>query len=232
MNGYIFNCNKCGSQNELFRFICKKCGHTFHNKIANIEFTSALTKLIESPRSGFEEIIQAENKNFIWIVFSIFSIKLLINIHLLFPVEVYGNIFNLFQQMVLSLLVAVFLAFTFAIVIKKVTAKKVEIRIRDLLAVISYSQFPLLFGLIILFPLEIVLFGEFLFSRNPSPFFVRPTFAYLFSVFEVAILFWQLTIMSIGLNLLGNNKTAMITFSLLYLIMTHLLLFAILFFAR
>lgn len=232
MKNYVFNCNECGTQNELFRFICKKCGNTFHNKIANIEFTSVLPKLIETPRNGFEEIIQAENKNFMWIALSLFSIKLLINIHLLFPVEVYGNIFNLFQQLILSLLIAAVVAVTFAFAIKKVNAKRIEIRIRDLLAVISYSQIPFLFGLIILFPLEIVLFGEFLFSRNPSPFFVKPTFAYLFSALEIAILFWHLTIMNIGLSFFGNNKTIMFSVSLLYLIMTHLLLFTILFFAR
>lgn len=216
----------------MFRFICKKCGNTFHNKIPNIEFTSVFTKLIESPRSGFEEIIQAENKNFIWIVLSLFSIKLLINVHLLFPAEIYGNIFNLFQLVILSLFAAVILAFVLAVVIKKSTVPKVEIRIKDLLAVISYSQIPWLFGLIILFPLEIVLFGKFLFSRNPSPFFVKPTFAYLFSVLEFAILLWQFTIMNIGISFFVNNRTMMISFSLLYFISTHLLLFAILYFAR
>ena len=56
----------------------------------------------------------------------------------------------------------------------------IPLRFKDTFALIIYSQIPYLFGLIILFPLELVIFGDYLFSKNPSPFTIKGTLAYLF----------------------------------------------------
>jgi hypothetical protein len=64
-------------------------------------------------------------------------------------------------------------------------------RFKDNLAVIIYSQMPIIFALIILFPLEIVIFGEYLFSTNPSPFQIKSTIAYVFFSVEILLFLWS-----------------------------------------
>lgn len=225
MSGYIFSCESCNSENELFRFSCKICGNTFHNKIANIDFTSAFVKLIEAPSSGFREIIQAENKNFIWVILLIASIKILINLHLIFPLQIEATNFSLFQQLVLSFLIIVALSLLLSFAIKNFFAKKYTIRFNDLLAVTAYSQLVYIITLAVFFPLEIVLFGEFLFSRNPSPFFVKETFAYLFSSLELIAIAWQIVLMTIGIKIFVGNKTTAALIAILFLVAVHSILY-------
>ncbi|MCW9065325.1 MAG: hypothetical protein OQJ78_03440, partial [Ignavibacteriaceae bacterium] len=45
--------------------------------------------------------------------------------------------------------------------------------------------------LIILFALELVIFGDYLFSKNPTPFTIKGTLSYLFLALEIAIVLWS-----------------------------------------
>jgi len=70
-------------------------------------------------------------------------------------------------------------------------AYNIYLRFKDTLALIIYSQIPYLFGLIILFSLELVIFGDYLFSKNPTPFTIKSTLSYLFLALEFAIALWS-----------------------------------------
>jgi hypothetical protein len=60
------------------------------------------------------------------------------------------------------------------------------------LALIIYSQIPVLFGLFILFPLELVIFGDYLFTLNPTPFVIKGNIAYFFLVLEIGLILWSI----------------------------------------
>jgi hypothetical protein len=68
----------------------------------------------------------------------------------------------------------------------------IYLRFKDTFAIIIYSQIPYLFGLVILFTLELVLFGDYLFSKNPTPFIIKGFLAYLFLILEVGIIIWSI----------------------------------------
>ena len=68
----------------------------------------------------------------------------------------------------------------------------IKIRFKDTLALIVYSQIPFLFGLFILFPLELVIFGDYLFTLNPSPFVIKGNITYFFLVLEIGLVFWSI----------------------------------------
>jgi uncharacterized protein with PQ loop repeat len=69
---------------------------------------------------------------------------------------------------------------------------EVNIRIKDTFALIIYSQIPFLFGLFILFPLELVILGDYLFSMNPTPFIIKGSIAYFFISIEIGLVIWNI----------------------------------------
>jgi hypothetical protein len=68
----------------------------------------------------------------------------------------------------------------------------ISLRFKDTFALIVYSQVPFVFGLVVLFILEIVIFGDYLFSLNPNPFVIKGVIAYLFLSLEFGIFFWSI----------------------------------------
>ena len=63
---------------------------------------------------------------------------------------------------------------------------------KDTFSLLVYSQIPYLFGLVILFTLELVIFGDYLFSKNPTPFTIKGSISYLFFTLEIAIVIWSI----------------------------------------
>jgi hypothetical protein len=65
-------------------------------------------------------------------------------------------------------------------------------RFKDTFSIIIYSQLPLVFGLVILFMLEVVIYGDYLFSLNPNPFVIKGIITYLFLFLEIGIIIWSI----------------------------------------
>jgi hypothetical protein len=88
-------------------------------------------------------------------------------------------------------------------------------RAKDIFSILSYSLVPYLFALIVLFPLELFFFGQYLFSRNPSPFVIKETTAYVMLVLEILMVVWSLFLMIMALFTLTKNKFYSVTMGIL-----------------
>jgi hypothetical protein len=69
---------------------------------------------------------------------------------------------------------------------------EINIRYKDTLALIIFSQIPFLFGLLVLFPLELVIFGDYLFSLNPTPFTIKGSITYFILMIEIGLVIWSI----------------------------------------
>jgi hypothetical protein len=69
---------------------------------------------------------------------------------------------------------------------------EINIRFKDTLALIIFSQIPFLFGLLVLFTLELVIFGDYLFSLNPTPFTIKGSLTYFFLMIEIGLVIWSI----------------------------------------
>ena len=165
-------CPNCNTENPFYNSNCSKCRNYLRDRIYNLDLWSILSLLIESPSEAFKRIIFAEHKNFILFILLFVTIKYLINTRFVSMVTI-GK-FESTVEIFLSYLIV-----------------HSSVRFKDTVALIIYSQIPFLFGLIILFTLELIIFGDYLFSTNPSPFIIKSTLAYLFSGLEVGIILWS-----------------------------------------
>jgi NADH:ubiquinone oxidoreductase subunit K len=151
--------------------------------------------LIEAPTKAFRTIIFSEHKNFILFILFFVSIKYLINARFISMVSV-GEFqstigLQLSYLIVLGITLSYFIIFS---LIYKSLRKRNEINIRykDTFALIIYSQIPFLFGLFILFPLELVILGDYLFSMNPTPFIIKGSITYFFLSIEIGLVIWSI----------------------------------------
>ncbi len=188
-------CPNCNSENPFYNSICSGCKYYLRDRIYNLDLWTVISLLIESPTKAFRTIIFSEHKNFILFILFFVSIKYLINARFISMISV-GEFqstigLQISYLIVLGIILIYFIIFSF---IHKSLSKKNEvyIRFKDTFALIIYSQIPFLFGLFILFPLELVILGDYLFSMNPTPFIIKGNITYFFLAIEIGLVIWSI----------------------------------------
>jgi len=188
-------CKNCNTENPYYNLICTNCKSFLQKRIHNIDLWYTLGKLIESPVEGFRSIVRAEHKNFILFISILVSIKLLLDIMFISVfVEGEGNAYHNFFLHLL-IVTGLFIAFILLYSILFFILNKIfglSTGIRDNYSILTFSFFPHIFGLVLLFPIELIVFGNYLFSIDPSPFMINETLAYTLLSFEILIILWSI----------------------------------------
>ena len=221
-------CHNCQTENPFYKLICENCKSYIRDRVYNIDLGNIIARLIENPTSGFKTIIFSEHKNFLvfLILFSVLKFEIdSVFISLYFQKEIISlSNFAVGYLGLLLILTAVFILFSYLV---NFLNKKLgyETRVKDNFSIYIYSFLPHLFALIILFPLELVMFGEYLFSTNPSPFAIKEFIAYTLLILEFLIIIWSffLTIMA------HYTQTKNVLYSIIITIIYQSLLFFILY---
>lgn len=187
-------CSSCSNENPPYVHICENCNSFIRDRVYNIDLWNLIGLLIESPGKAFKLIVYSEHKNFISFVLLLITVKFLVNARFISLVSL-GS-FNPTTALYLSYIIVlvsltVFLilySYCFTFVNKFLNIKT---RFRDNFSVLLYSLIPNVFGIIFLFVIELVVFGGYLFSVNPSPFVVKEFIAYLFAGAELSLIIWS-----------------------------------------
>lgn len=223
-------CSSCSTANPPFEYICKKCNSFIRSRVYNIDLWKTTGLLVESPNKAFREIVFSEHKNFVVFILLLVAAKLLVDIRFISLLTMGG--FNVTTGLIFSYLIVVGVLFLilllFSFLMKFVfQSYKIETRLRDNLAVLIYSLIPHVFGIIFLFILELVVFGDYLFSVNPTPFIIKGLIAYLFLGAEILIILWSAFLSYSAMRV----QTSSIFMSIIGTLIFYLLLTAILYFS-
>ncbi len=217
MNDNFLICKKCNSNNPLFLLNCESCNNLLRNRIPNIDLWNIIRRLIDEPVNAFQTIIQADKKNFSFLFVFFFAIKmyfLSIIVQSLLGIQKEMNFLAIF----IYILIVFVIWFIISFIIKYSLLKKVKTRIKDSFAVISFSALPMVISLFILTLLEFAVYGESLFSGNPSPFIAKQTIAYLFSILEVFLILWWSILLFLGINTSISNKLLSLAITLVVIL--------------
>lgn len=187
----IVICKNCQTENPFYQLICKNCKSFLRERIFNIDLWRILSLLIESPVKGFQTIIYAEHKNFTILVLLLASGKFAVDL-IFFSVLKSGSSFISFLPAFISVsILLTLLMFIFSLLLFNLSRfTGIQTRLMDNFSILIYSLVPHVFAFIILFPLEVIIFGGYLFSTNPSPFILKPAIAYTLLVIELLIILW------------------------------------------
>ena len=187
-------CPNCSSENPYYKLTCSNCNSYIRNKISNLDLWNITSKLIENPVNAFQKIIYSDHKNFIFFILFFVSIKFLINARFLSLLTI-GRFTTTTSLPVSFILISSFLVIflvIFAFIFSRINSSSgFSTRFKDIFSIVSYSQLPHVFGLAVLFPIELIIFGDYIFSLNPSPFVIKETIAYTFLTVELLLILWS-----------------------------------------
>ena len=203
-------CKKCNFINPPYKNICSECKSYLRERIVNIDLWDTIRLIIEDPEKAFRNIIFAEHKNFIIFITFFIAIKNLIIARFFSVPELgmNGVITSFIISLVLAIIVTSLLIISFSLVQnKKYSKKEVKLRFKDIYAVNAYSFIPYLFGLVFIFPVELVVLGGDIFSNNPYSFEIKPLITYILIGFELITITWSFYLIYRSIVTMNLSKT-------------------------
>jgi hypothetical protein len=210
----VRRCPVCGTDNPPLNITCSSCGGYIRDRIASLHLFQTLGMLIETPATAMQRIIVAQQKNY--------SIVLQMMFGLAYTAFVfwYANIGLLINDLQIILLLILILGPLTGIIIVSVLAifislgvrlRHTRVDVRDMRAVLSYATFPIIMSVVFIFPVEVGVFGMYLFTETPSPFSINPLVYMLFLGLDGVLIIWSLGLVFIGLRVLsGSIATALL----------------------
>ena len=223
-------CSSCSTANPQFEYICNKCNSFIRSRVYNIDLWKTIGLLVESPMKAFMEIVYSEHKNFITFILLLVAAKLLVDIRFISQLtlgEFHTTTGLVFSYLIVVGVISSFLLFYSLIMKLVLQSYKIETRFRDNIAVLIYSLMPHVFGILFLFLLELVVFGDYLFSVNPNPFVIEGLIAYLFLGAEILIILWSAFLSYAALRV----QTSSIYISILANLIFYILFITIVYFS-
>ena len=190
----IVTCPNCSSENPYYKLTCSNCNSYIRDRISNLDLWNITSKLIENPVKAFQKIIYSDHKNFIFFILFFVSIKFLINARFLSLLTIgrFTTTTSLPVSFILVLSFFVIALVLFAFIFTRINSSSgFSTRFKDIFSIVTYSQLPHVFGLAVLFPIELIIFGDYIFSLNPSPFVIKETIAYTLLAVELLLILWS-----------------------------------------
>lgn len=214
-------CKKCNHINPAYKNICTQCKSYLRERVVNIDLWNTIRLIIEDPVKAFKQIIFAEHKNFILFLTFFISIKNLI-IARYFSVPALGLngvTTSFFLSILLMTLISISLLFLFTNLLSTFYRfRKIELRIKDVFAISVYSFIPYFFGLIFVFPVELIVLGGDIFSNNPYSFQIKPLITYILLGVEIITILWSFYLIQKGIFQILMNRFFSLLFSFAFFI--------------
>ncbi len=220
------SCPNCGYLNFDFEFKCKNCKSFLRERIININLGETLLRIIDSPKEALQKIKLSEHKNYILLILTFISIRFLI-LSRFISVPFSNNLpeYNIFTLIGTSLAITLALINLITFILQRAfLISRVKTKFADILAVLTYSNIPNVIALLILFPLELVFFGEYIFSNNPYPYQIKEGVFYFLLILEILTILWSIFLTFIGLKEFIKNNFLSTVFTLI----SWLLIFTVL----
>ncbi len=204
----MINCPVCSTDNHHLAIVCKKCGAYLQNKIETLDLFTTAWRVLERPSKTFHTISVSRHKNYsVFLSLAagigfIFSILWLINA---------GELTNSLLRFLgigiligppLGVLTVVIFSIVCAIIARII---RMKIQFKNCYAVTAYALIPLIISVVLVLPLEIMTFGVYFFSKNPSPYLLKPTTYVLLLLLDGIFTIWTLILVEIGIKKLTDR---------------------------
>ncbi len=225
----IVNCPNCNSVNPYFNTNCSVCNFFLRDKIPNINLGEIILSLIESPNKAFERIILSNNKNYVLLLLTFLSVRFFILSRFIsIPFTNQNSDFELLTTYTYFFITTGLMIFIISHLINLFCRIiKVHSRFKDVFSVLVFSFFPSSIAIFLLYPIELTVYGKYLFSNNPYPFDIKENVFYVFIVFELFLIIWSFILQIKGLLALRLKFITSINISIFnYLLLTGYLFFS------
>ena len=191
----MINCPVCLAENSDFATVCLKCKAFLQDRIPNLNLFETAWKVIESPRAAFHKIVLSEHKNFSLFLFSFFGMSLSFTAFWFFKLgNRFYSLLDVIQWALISGVAAGLASAIFLTLVYHVAARAIggKAKIRDSMGLLAYALLPIVISLFLVLPIELLTFGMYLFTSNPSPYSIKPLSFVLLAGFDALVGIWTL----------------------------------------
>lgn len=200
-------CPICQTQNHHLAVACISCGSFLQTKVETLDLFSTVWHLIESPQKAFHGIAMASHKNYIFVLSALSGIAFIFTLFWIVEIGNTGvplpNI--LAAGLILGPLLGIINVLLLALLQKLISVFfGVRAKYKNVFAIIAYACVPIIFSALFVLPIEVLTYGKFLFSTNPSPWTLKPVSYILLVGLDGVCLFWSLMLYSLGVKVLYN----------------------------
>jgi len=203
------SCPVCQEQNKWYATRCSHCGSYLQNKVDTLNLFETLWELVESPLRALSRIILAEHKNYTLLLSGVFGIAFV------YAYSWFHHVGARIESLLVVLLVGLLagpvagiglmgiLSALLTVILRKLGS---PMSFRNVHAVTSYASAPVVFSLFLVFPLELMTFGGFLFTSNPSLGTLNPASYVLFLLLDGSAVLWSVVLLSVGVHVLSGFR--------------------------
>lgn len=224
-------CKKCNHVNPAYKNICSQCKSYLRERVVNLDLWKTVQLIIEDPLNAFKQIIFSEHKNFILFITFFISVKNLILARFFSVPELGINgattsfVMSLFLILIISSSLLILYAYSLKIFFKTYNSQNIELRLKDIYAINVYSFIPYLFGLIFIFPVELIVLGSDIFSNNPYSYQIKPLITYILIGFELITILWSFFLMQKSILQITSNSYNSIRIPFVFFIIWHAVIY-------
>lgn len=197
----MVKCPICGTENDTFASVCTSCKAFVQAKVDNLDLFRTIWGLLEAPRSTFRRIGLAREKNYV------LALSGLSGIALVYTIMWYRNLGAKIPELLMLLAIGVAAGLVAGIILVMLFAWILttlgrlaggKASFRNMRAVTAYALVPVVASLVVIFPLEVAIFGKYFFDANPPPMVMNPIVYLALLAFDAAALLWSFVLLVIG----------------------------------
>jgi hypothetical protein len=201
----MIRCAICKAENHHLAVLCTACGGYLQNRAENLDLFATCWEVVERPMRAFRGIALSRRKNFSSIVASLAGIAFVFAaLWAIAAAEYTPNTFTIFAAgFLLGPVTGVLLLWALALLVKAMAAAQgLPLSARNAYAVYAYAMVPLVMTVLLILPLEVVAFGRFLFTAQPTPYSLRPMMYLALTGLDLLCALWTLALLIAGTRVL------------------------------
>jgi len=200
-------CPVCQTHNHHLAVVCSSCRSFIQTRIENLDLFTTTWGIIEHPRKTFLTIALAKHKNYSFLLSAISGIGFIFTIFWIIKAGNYTeSLMNILSAgLCIGPLFGITVVLMFSIIMKLIGRLfSVRITFRNLFAMNAYALVPVVISVGLVLPVELLSFGRFFFSTNPSPLLLKPVSYIILLCLDGMLSIWTIVLQLVGYKVLDD----------------------------
>ncbi len=182
-------CQVCNSDNLGLAVRCSSCGSILQDSVKALDLFTTVFDIWRYPDATLKKIILATHRNYSFLLAALEGIGLsFLTLYIVKAADIYSIQFGRLLLTGTVLGIAVFLPAVYLFGVVNFVVLRVwrsGASMKGFLSSVIYSLHPIALGAVLLVPMQVAIFGSFLFSNNPPPQVINPVSFYFLAFLDV-----------------------------------------------
>ncbi len=197
----MLTCPVCGHANDDLAVVCVSCKGYLQAKVDTLDLFSTIWGLLEAPGKTMHRIVIARHKNYAVMLSSLFGMALVFAVMRYLSLgRVLGGLGGSLAAGVVAGPVAGLLTVVLIALVIRLVSRLLggHATLREAMPMVAFAMVPLVISLVVVFPIEIAVFGQYLFDNNPPPLVINPPAFVGLAALDVLAALWAWVLLIAG----------------------------------